>query len=95
MRNVLSGPRLYDHATDAQEPYSLARTHHRTGGGEGKRGKETKRQTERSLIVFVLCVPTNPREITTARQEIIVRYIRHLLNSTVLGDLRNQTQGHF
>ena len=46
MRNVLSGLCFYDHATDAQEPYCLARTHHRTGG-EGGREADRQRQKER------------------------------------------------
>ncbi len=69
MRNVLSGLCFYDHATDAQEPYCLARTHHRTGGGEGERERgreggrqrdretqrERERETERELSLF-LCL---------------------------------------
>lgn len=51
MRNVLSGLCFYDRATDAQEPYCLARTHHRPGGGEGERAGD--RQTERELSLFL------------------------------------------
>lgn len=50
-RNVLSGLCFYDHATDAQEPCCLARTHHRTGGGEG--GREADRDRESSLCYCV------------------------------------------
>lgn len=44
MRNVLSGLCFYDHATDAQEPYCLART-----GEEGERegGRQTEREADR------------------------------------------------
>ena len=64
MRNVLSGLWFYDHATDAQEPYCLARTHHRTGGEGGREGgrqteaerkkeREKERESEAALLVFV------------------------------------------
>lgn len=63
------------------------------------RGKERERdkKTDREIpdCVCPLCANKPQRNRETARQEIIVRYIRHLLNSTVLGDLQNQTQGHF
>lgn len=60
-RNVLAGLCFYDHATDAQEPYCLARTHHRTGGGSGGRGRgrgraggrHTGEEGERALFLCV------------------------------------------
>lgn len=79
MRNVLSGLCFYDHATDAQEPYCLARTHHRTGGEGGREGgrqteaerkKERKRERGSSpcLCVCLFCPSRNYLDYSTIFQ---------------------------